>query len=332
MDGMRTVLRIVRRTLRASRLERLICCALGALIAVGECVVLGLGLLANKVVLAPKLGDVVCAVLAGTPQPPPSPDVLTVVQGLDIPFGWLALMLVPMHLVSVVYPDGRELQSVMVASGSRRACWEGISLSILASMLAYWAGVAAVCLIATLALGGELTFDTSTWLTSICGFARETLTHGSVRSGLPVCIHARRVVRHGPRAVRPLGRTRQKRCIHPGCSLGLRVALRDAPPPHGQPHDGLAQRGVRGPGPDRDRVRRIRTGHRAMGIRRAVRDRLACGGGRRGNDRLHKGRAEGGSGMSYLDVRQISKQIRDDVILDGISLACELGEVVGLEG
>lgn len=188
MDGMRTVLRIVRRTLRASRFERLICCALGALIAVGECVVLGLGLLANKVVLAPKLGDVVCAVLAGTPQPPPSPDVLTVVQGLDIPFGWLALMLVPMHLVSVVYPDGRELQSVMVASGSRRACWEGISLSILASMLAYWAGVAAVCLIATLALGGELTFDTSTWLTSICGFARETLTHGSVRSGLPVCI------------------------------------------------------------------------------------------------------------------------------------------------
>lgn len=36
--------------------------------------------------------------------------------------------------------------------------------------------------------------------------------------------------------------------------------------------------------------------------------------------------------MSYLDVCQVSKQIRNDIILDGVSLTCELGEVVGLEG
>lgn len=36
--------------------------------------------------------------------------------------------------------------------------------------------------------------------------------------------------------------------------------------------------------------------------------------------------------MSYLDVCQVSKQIRNDIILDGVSLMCELGEVVGLEG
>lgn len=36
--------------------------------------------------------------------------------------------------------------------------------------------------------------------------------------------------------------------------------------------------------------------------------------------------------MSYLDVCQISKQIRGETILDNVSLSCELGEVVGLEG
>lgn len=188
MGGMRLSPRVLRRALRASRFERRICCALGALIAAGTCVTLRLRLLVNEYVIAPKLGDIVCAVLAGMPQPPPNPDVLTVVQQLDIPFGWLALMLVPIYLVSTVYPDGQELQGVMVASGSRRACWEGIFMSVLASVLAYWASVAAVCLIATLALGSELTFDTSTWLPSLYDFAHETLTHGSVRSGLPVCL------------------------------------------------------------------------------------------------------------------------------------------------
>lgn len=188
VGGVHAALRVLKRTLRASRFERRACCALGALIALGECVGLWLKLLVSEAARAPKLGDLVCAVLAGMPQPPPNPDVLTVMQQLKIPFGWLALMLVAVYLVSAVYPDSQELQGVMVASGSRRACWEGIFLSALISVLAYWASVAAVCLAATLALGGELTFETSTWLPSLCDFTHETLTHGAVRSGLPVCI------------------------------------------------------------------------------------------------------------------------------------------------
>lgn len=192
MSGARSVLRLASYRLRANRLSLLLACAVGALVALGLCFELEIrvALYAKDPIGGasmqggPTLGDFLAFLLAGVKQPDPIADVVAAVRTLRIPFGWLALVLVPAVATAMLGTEESLSIQPLVESRSRWAHWLGGCLALLVGCAAYWLLVVGACMVATLAVGGELAPVASNWLPDVAGFARETTTYPPYGMGL----------------------------------------------------------------------------------------------------------------------------------------------------
>ncbi len=183
-------LRCALHRLRAGRLVLVLACLVAALVGAGQCA--GLvsslawyvpggaddytALLGQDNGLVAGLGDYLANLVLGRPQPAPFSGAVSVREVLQIPFGWLVCVLLPAVVTALLSGSEGERTPVLVATGSRVGDWLGRCLAALAGCALVWATLALVCVVITLALGGELTLRASEWFCDVAGVARETMT------------------------------------------------------------------------------------------------------------------------------------------------------------
>lgn len=183
-------LRCALHRLRAGRVVLALACLAAALVAAGQCASLVsslawyvpggaddyTALLGQGNGLVAGLGDFLAYLVLGRAQPAPSSGVVAVREVMQIPFGWLVCVLLPVVVTALLAGSEGGRAPVLVASGSRVGDWLGRCLATLAGCALVWAALVLVCSIATLALGGELTLRASEWFCDVAAIARETLT------------------------------------------------------------------------------------------------------------------------------------------------------------
>ncbi len=177
MTSAAVALRVARLRLRSSSVVLFACCTAGTLIALGQC--LSLLLSAQREMgtgAVPTLGDFAAYLVAGVPQPPPASTVVEPQRLLRLPFGWLAVTLLPAAMTMAVSGAASGSEGPLVSSGSRLGWWWGRCLAVAACCVGYWALLAFCCALAVTLAGGEITVGASAWLPDVAGFTRETQT------------------------------------------------------------------------------------------------------------------------------------------------------------
>jgi len=168
-------LRVARYEARSLRLSLVVVCVIGAVVSAGLCVEL---FLRSRYFVAydyqPTLADYVAFVMAGVSQPTPSSGVVEVQHTLRIPFGWLALVLLPSVWVLLV-AEVRGGDAALVACGDRTSYWLGKCTVALLGCVAVWLCVAAPCALFALSGHAGLGLVASDALPDVAGFAHETL-------------------------------------------------------------------------------------------------------------------------------------------------------------
>ena len=168
-------LRVARYEVRSLRLSLVVVCVIGAAVSAGMCV----DLLQRSHYFAvygyqPTLADYAAFVMAGIPQPTPSSGVVEVRHTLQIPFGWLTLVLLPAVWVLLV-AGARGGDAALVACGDRTSYWFGKCAVALLGCAAIWLCVATPCALFALSGHASLGLVASDALPDIAGFAHETM-------------------------------------------------------------------------------------------------------------------------------------------------------------
>lgn len=297
-------LRCALHRLRAGRVVLALACLAAALVAAGQCASLVsslawyvpggaddyTALLGQGNGLVAGLGDFLAYLVLGRAQPAPSSGAVAVREVMQIPFGWLVCVLLPVVVTAILAGSEGGRAPVLVASGSRVGDWLGRCLATLVGCALVWAALVLVCAIATFALGGELTLRASEWFCDVAAIARETMTAppyevGPAFAGAVAVSGALSLVQLAVAELvgAPPGVSRRG-----GCGLG--VDLPDDAGAAGKPHDAgekLRLCGLPSGGGDR---RAPAGGNRAVG--------LICHGRGAGRHRARRGR--GGGGLAEL--------------------------------
>lgn len=178
MSAARAAGRVLCWTIRARLPLAVLVCLAGMLVAAGECLIFSATVERLGIVGEPTLGDALAFLLRGLAQPDTVSDRIPVAVMMRLPFGWIALVLLPSVLVimtSALRPDE------LVASGNRGGHWLGRCGALLAFLALYWLSVLLVCAAYAAAMEGDLSFRASAWLPDVAGFSRETLTEPPYR-------------------------------------------------------------------------------------------------------------------------------------------------------
>ena len=181
-------LRTARAVLWSSRRELAAVCVGGLVISGVLCLSLALRVQMAGVATPPGMGDFWVSVMAGISQPYPHGSQPTEMRPLNIPFGWLTVVLLPCVLSVTVAREDGYLDACLVAVGSRWSFWLGHVVAMVVECLLYWGAVLACCVVATALANGGLTLQASSWLPDLLPMERATLAEAPYDMGAGVAL------------------------------------------------------------------------------------------------------------------------------------------------
>lgn len=149
-------------------------CAIGAVIAVGMCLAVTVQAeLYGAQGLS--LGDYVAHLLMGMRQPQPVTGGISMQVLPRIPFGWMAVTLLPHALVARCSRVRGASVGAVVACGDRVGGFLGRCCATMCQVWLYWMAMLATCATYAVATGGSMSFEPSAWLALLADIPAESL-------------------------------------------------------------------------------------------------------------------------------------------------------------